>query len=106
MSNKKIKKILLVNLPFEKIYEKTDMKGVAPSTPPLSLACIGGSLLEKNHLVKIFDFNIYENGTREFIKQVADFNPDFVGITFVTPLIKEADRISKIIKKINPKIII
>jgi anaerobic magnesium-protoporphyrin IX monomethyl ester cyclase len=35
-----------------------------------------------------------------------NFAPDYVGITFVTPLIKEAKRISDIVKKINEKIII
>jgi len=99
-----MKKILLVNLPFEKIYEKTSMKGVAPSTPPLSLACIGGSLLEKKHKVKIFDFNLY--GEEEFIKILNEFNPEFVGISFVTPLIKEADKVAKIVKKVNKKIIV
>jgi anaerobic magnesium-protoporphyrin IX monomethyl ester cyclase len=100
----KSKKVLLVNLPFEKVYEKTTLKGVAPSTPPLGLACIGGSLLEKGHEVKLFDFNIY--GMPEFLKIVDDFAPDFVGITFVTPLIREAQKISELVKKINKKIIV
>src|SRR3989338_1986634 len=94
------RKILLVNLPFEKIYEKTSMKGVAPSTPPLGLACIGGSLLKDGHMVKIFDFNTYSgNSEEEFLKFLEKFNPQFVGVSFVTPLIKEADKISKIVKK-------
>ena len=99
-----MKKILLINLPFEKIYEKTNIKGIAPSTPPLSLACIGGSLIKEGHQVKIFDFNLY--GYNNFEQILKDFNPDFVGITFVTPLIREADKVSKLIKKINDKIII
>lgn len=101
-----MKKVLLINLPFEKIYEKTSMKGVAPSTPPLSLACIAGSLLEKGHNVKIFDFNLYEQGDSKLLDRLEKFDPDFVGITFVTPLIKEADRVAKIIKKKNKDIII
>lgn len=99
-----MKKILLINLPFEKIYEKTNIRGIAPSTPPLSLACIGGSLIKEGHQVKIFDFNIY--GYNNFEQILKDFNPDFVGITFVTPLIREAEKVSKLIKKINNKIII
>jgi anaerobic magnesium-protoporphyrin IX monomethyl ester cyclase len=98
------KKILLVNLPFEKIYEKTTIKGVAPSTPPLGLACIGGSLLDKGHDVRLFDFNIY--GTKEFIIMLKSFTPDFVGITFVTPLIREARKVSELVKKINKNIIV
>jgi len=101
-----MKKILLVNLPFEKIYEKTSLKGVAPSIPPLGLACIAGSLIEDKHEVNIFDFNLYEKGYNEFTEKIRSFNPDFVGITFVTPLIREADKITKIVKEINPKIVL
>jgi len=97
-------KILLVNPPFEKIFERTPLKGVAPAIPPLGLACIGGSLLEKGHEVKLFDFNIY--GTGEFIEVLKNFAPDVVGITFVTPLIIEAQKISKLVKKINKEIIV
>ncbi len=98
------KRILLVNPPFEKIYEKTTIKGVAPSTPPLGLACIGGGLLENGHKVKLFDFNL--DSTDKFINILITFAPDFLGITFVTPLIREAQKISKLAKKINEKIIV
>lgn len=102
-----MKKVLLINLSFEKIYNQTSMKGVAPNTPPLSLACIAGSLLKNGHEVKIFDFNLYEeNGDFELLETFKKFNPNFVGITFVTPLIREADRVCRIIKKINNNIII
>lgn len=102
----KSKKVLLVNLPFEKIYESTNLKGIAPSTPPLALACIGGSLLDKGHIAKIFDFNVHEDGDAEFKQELLEFKPDYLGITFVTPLIKEADRIAKIAKSILPEIIV
>lgn len=84
------------------------MKGVAPTTPPLGLACIAGSLLQKKHEVKIFDYNLYsgDQGSLKLLEQIQNFDPDFVGITFVTPLIKEADRVAKIIKKNNEKIIV
>jgi len=104
--NFNMKKILLINLSFEKIYEKTSMKGVAPSTPPLSLACIAGSLLAGKHEVKIFDFNLYEQGDSKLLDELEKFSPDFAGITFVTPLIREADRVAKIIKKKNENIIV
>jgi len=102
---KKQRRVLLINLPFEKIYEKTNMKGIAPSTPPLSLACIGGSLIKAGHEAKIFDFNLYsDNANKKFLETLNKFNPEFVGISFVTPLIKEADKISKIIKEFNSDI--
>lgn len=98
------KKILLLNLPFEKFYEKTNIKGVAPTAPPLSLACLAGSLLKKGHTVRIFDFNIHDD--EKFLHVFSQLNPDFLGITFVTPLIDEANRIAKNVKNINDKTII
>ncbi|MDP2762983.1 MAG: radical SAM protein [Enterobacteriaceae bacterium] len=99
---KMIKKILLINLPFEKIYEKTTLKALSPTIPPLGLACIGASLIKCGHQVKIFDYNLY--GDKEYIQLFKEFNPNYIGITFVTPLIREADKISRISKKMNGNI--
>jgi radical SAM superfamily enzyme YgiQ (UPF0313 family) len=101
---KDIKKVLLVNLPFEKIYEATTMKGVAPATPPLGLACIAGSLERDGHVAKIFDFNI--SNEEEFKKVLEEENPDCVGISFVTPLIKEADKVARIVKDFDDRIVV
>lgn len=99
-----MKKVLLVNPPFEKIYERTNIKGVAPSTPPLGIACIAGSLIEEGHEVKIFDFNLYNE--ENFREELEEFSPNFVGISFVTPLIGEVKKISEIVKGFDKKIII
>jgi len=101
----KSKKVFLVNPPFEKIYEKTNLKKVVPSNPPIGLACIGASLLREGYEVKIFDFNLY-NDKNKFARELKNFNPDFMGISFVTPLIREAEKILKIAKKINKKMIL
>ncbi len=100
------KKIIFVNLPFEKIYEETSMKSVAPTTPPLSLACLAGSVLEAGHYAEIFDFNIATNNEDLFIEKLQSIKPEYIGITFVTPLIREADKLSLLIKKHLPAAII
>ncbi|MEA3329255.1 MAG: radical SAM protein [Nanoarchaeota archaeon] len=102
----KLKRVLLVNLSFEKVYAKTAIKGVAPSTPPLGLACIAGSLIEEGCELEIFDFNLYLNGEVNYVQKVKEFMPDLVGISFVTPLIKDAEKVVKLTKKINKKIIV
>ncbi len=104
MKKTKSRKFLLANPPFERFYARTVIKGVAPSTVPLSLACLGASLLKAGHQVKTFDFNLHSEDV--FTAVMRDFMPDFVGITFVTPLIREADRISKLAKVINPKAVL
>lgn len=100
-----LKKILLISPCFRSVYEKTNLKNVAPITPHTGLAYIAGSLLDYGHEVKIFDFNLY-NDDQKFIKELNDFNPDFVGINFVTSLIKEANRILEMVKKNNQKAIL
>ena len=98
------KKTLLVNLGFEKFYDETNIKGVAPTAPPLSLACLAGSLIHHGFEVKVFDFNIYEDA--DFIEVVKTFVPDYVGVTFVTPLIQEANRVAQLAKGVNRDIIV
>lgn len=102
----KVKRILLISLSLEKIYEGTNLRKTVPMIPSLGLAYIAGSLLEENHEVNVFDFNLQGNDDRKFIGEVERFQPDFVGISFVTPLIKEADRIARIVKRFNQNILV
>src|SRR4030042_5132726 len=98
-------KVLLINLPFEKIYEGTKLAKMIHAVPPLSLAVIGASLLEEKHEVKVFDFNLPENNLDKFKSVIKNFNPDFIGISFVTPLFSEMKRLVEIVKDINKEII-
>ena len=100
----KRKKILLVSLALEKLYKGTNIETVSPNAPSLSLACLAGSLRNRGFYVEIFDFNVYED--KDFIDDLQKIAPDFVGITFLTPLIQEADRISKIVKNLSEKSIV
>jgi anaerobic magnesium-protoporphyrin IX monomethyl ester cyclase len=100
------KKILLVNLPFERLYNKTKLAKMSHPVPPLSLAAIGGSLLGDSHKVKIFDFNLEENTLDKFKKTLLEFSPDFVGISFVTALFSEMKKITRVVKETNKKIIV
>jgi radical SAM superfamily enzyme YgiQ (UPF0313 family) len=98
-------KVLLINLPFEKIYEGTKLAKMIHTVPPLSLAVIGASLLEEKQEVKVFDFNLPENDLDKFKSVINNFNPNFIGISFVTPLFSEMKRLVEIIKEINKEII-
>jgi len=99
-------KILLVTLPLEKIYQKTKLAKMTHSIPPLSLATLGGSLLEDGHEVQIFDFNLPENNLKTFSLLIRNFEPSFVGITFVTPLFTDMKKVARLIKNINNKIVV
>lgn len=96
-------KVLLINSPQERFYTNTKIKGGTPYSAPLNLAVLAGSLIHKGHTVKILDLNIYPN-YQIIAKTLNEFLPDFVGITFTTPLFEEAKRITTLIKSIDNKI--
>jgi anaerobic magnesium-protoporphyrin IX monomethyl ester cyclase len=66
-----------------------------PKLPPLGLLYLAAVLEKKGHSIKIIDLNIYPDElSPEMLK-----NFDIVGVTATTPLIKEAWKLAKIIKK-------
>lgn len=99
-------RVLLINLPFEKIYEKTKLSGMTHYTPPLSLVVIGASLLEDKHDVKIFDINLPENNIENLKSVIKKFKPELIGITIVTSLFSEACKVTRLIKEIDKNIIV
>ncbi|OGF26962.1 hypothetical protein A2331_02590 [Candidatus Falkowbacteria bacterium RIFOXYB2_FULL_34_18] len=101
-----MKKILLINPSFKGVYGGTNLENVVLQTPPIGLACIAGSLLRENHDVRIIDFNLSTNDKDKLVRELKEFNPDFVGITIVTPLVSEAESIGKIIKETNNQIVV
>ena len=98
-------KITLVNLPFERMYKDTKLKGVLHYSPVLSLAALGAGLLADNHEVKVFDMNLPENTLQAFGFLLEKMKPDFVGITFVTALFKEMSQVVNFIKSTHQEII-
>lgn len=91
-------KIILIN-PAHIIKGKNMWKKIDRAIHPIGLAYLASMLLKDNHEVKIIDLGIESvtfNGLR---KQISDFNPDVIGITATTALIKSALIIAKETKK-------
>ena len=84
-----VKKILLINLSYKKVYEEAKVKAGVPHFPPVSLASLAGVLLQNGHQVRIFDFNVVKNTRKDFIELAQSFSPEFIGITFTTTLFHE-----------------
>lgn len=96
--------VLLISPPHGMIV--TSKKAVTPPTsnPPLGLAYLA-AVLEKNHIrVDIIDSDALGYGLEDILKKVAEFNPDVVGITGVTPTISTSLLIGKHIKQEYPSI--
>lgn len=67
------------------------------SAPPLGIAYIAAVLRENNYNVNIIDttFGItYEKLRKELLR----IEPDIVGISFMTPMVKDAIKVAKTIK--------
>ena len=80
--------ILLINPSQEKVY---GMK-IPQIYPPLGLLHIGTVLKELGHNVKLLDIDVDEVVPRTFQETLSRFRPRIVGITSVTPTIKDALR--------------
>ncbi len=99
-------KVLLINLPFERMYEGTKLSAILHYSPPLSLAAVGASLLQDKNEVRVFDMNHAKNSLSRLAEEVMSMQPDFVGVTFVTALFKEMLEVVRLIKGINKDIIV
>ena len=122
------KKILLINPPFERLFGE----GAAPRgvKTPLGLCYIAG-LLEKNGFeCKVYNTDFIENpnvlSSKSFTKmyktylntlnnldskvwieikeKLRDFDPDFVGISVMTPMLVSGLNVAKIVKSYNSDI--
>jgi len=94
-----MKKVLFINLSTYRIYDTPEKR---PIHEPLWAECLSAMLHE--HEVIIHDMNVNNN----LIEVLTEFKADFIGISIVTPLIKEAKEVISIVRKQSPnsKIII
>jgi anaerobic magnesium-protoporphyrin IX monomethyl ester cyclase len=110
-SKKPGKTVFLANPPYDAIYEKSiihlfkfvsNNKGDRSLYPPqLGLSTIAPAVVNSGHNVRIFDLNIPSNG-QKFAAALETEKPDYVGITFTTPLYNEALKILESVKKHSP----
>jgi len=99
-------KYLLVNVPEkENLFKKTKIGLALPMMPPLSLASISSVILEEGHQVKVLDMRISECPLKDLKKDILTFSPDYLGLTFTTPLTKEAFKIVSFSKSTKPNLI-
>jgi len=103
----KIKKVLLVGPPSSvEVYKESKITEAISIIPNIGLGCLAATLLEKNHEVRILDLVLYRNPLNKFRQELKEFNPDFVGISFTTPLYNEMKILAKITKEYDKNIIV
>ncbi|MBN1913981.1 MAG: cobalamin-dependent protein [Candidatus Omnitrophica bacterium] len=97
--------ILLINPP-RKIAEGNIWKKIDRSLPPLGLAYIASYLEQQGHKVSILDLQAEELNSDEFKERIKNINPAFAGITSTTVESEAALLIARLIKEINPMIMV
>ena len=99
-------KFLLINPQSSiKIYKTGKLKAAVSEMPLVSLASLGAVLEQEKIDTQVLDLATSLNPLDDLDKKLREFNPDYVGVTFTTPLYNEAKEIAEISKKFNNKII-
>jgi len=88
-----------------RVFEKTKVAVAVSEMPSLSLATLASNLLKFNHDVRILDLGISKFPMKGLVKELKDFSPDYVGITFSTPLFYQMVEIVEKVKKYDKGII-
>ncbi len=112
----KKKKVLLIDPSYEEFYSKSDIhlykapskknrKTKVPYNPVLGLATLGAVLLNNGCKVKILDMNLPDK-KNALLRYLKNFEPDYVGVTFVSGLFNEMKKITEIVKGYDNKIVL
>lgn len=97
---------LLVNPPSAiGLYEKSHIRVAITSAPFITLASLAGALLEAGLEAAIADLMIEGSPGEAYRKLLREYKPDFVGITFTTPLWSEARNLAAIAREEVPGVV-
>src|SRR3989344_3855671 len=102
-----MKKRVLLVIPSAsiRIYAKSKLKAALSEIPYISTAALGAALLQDSNAVKILDLSVYKEKHLEVLKKtLREFSPEFVGVTFTTPLYAEALTLAEEVKKHSEEI--
>lgn len=94
----------MVEPSYSFMYEGTVIKQGAVYAPNLGLATIAGALVAQGANVAVVDLN--KDSERTFLNFLNNFNPEYVGLTFTTPLFSEALRLARLVKQIKKNVIV
>ncbi len=76
---------------------------VAPFEPPIGLAFLSAYLKERGHDVSLLDMQGLLMDSEELARRIEAFHPDLVGVTAMTPTVREALRVAELARRIVPR---
>ena len=80
------------------VYSDSKIRVAITSAPFVTLGALAGAVLEDNHDVRVADLMIEASPLDAYRDVLRNWKPDFVGITFTTPLVSEAITLASIAK--------
>ncbi|NLP04920.1 radical SAM protein [Candidatus Fermentibacteria bacterium] len=97
---------LLVNPPSAiGVYDRSRIRVAITSAPFITLASLAGALLESGHEAEIADLMIEGRPLEAYRRRLREFRPDYVGITFTTPLCSEARALAATAREELPDVV-
>ncbi|HET9531127.1 MAG TPA: radical SAM protein [Blastocatellia bacterium] len=100
------KNVLLINPPyFEHVFGKSAIRGaVAPGTIILSLAAVAPAVRQSGFNVRLIDLNIDPDPKGRFIREMLEFRPAHVALTFTTSVYHIAKEYAAIARSMSPDV--
>lgn len=98
-------KILLINPAMAQLYKEAKIKASVPYYFPLNLLMVSTPLIENDHEVRLLDLNQHTNTNEAVISSLKEFIPDYVGITFTTPLYTQSLEVISLVKDFKKDVI-
>ena len=100
-------RVLLVNPPSSiDVYSDSKIRVAITSAPFVTLGALAGAVLMDNHDVRVADLMIEANPIDAYKNTLREWKPDYVGITFTTPLVSEARFLAGIAREVCPETMI
>ena len=98
-------RVLLVNPPSAVgVYDKSKIRVAITSAPFITLATLAGELVRKGHQVEIADLMVEPDPFKAYEERLQRLRPEYVGITFTTPLYHEARQLAEMARKRLPDV--
>jgi len=90
---------ILLMLPPLFFNKSSKTKGIPGFLPPLGIGYLASVLIEKGHEILLLDSQVNEIPLNNILKKINDFQPDFIGISFMTPWLDATKKFIKILKE-------
>jgi anaerobic magnesium-protoporphyrin IX monomethyl ester cyclase len=98
--------VLLINPPyFEHVFGKSAIRGaVAPGTIILSLAAVAPAVRQMGFNVRLIDLNIEADPKARFTREMMEFRPAHVALTFTTSVYHIAKEYAALARSLCPQV--